>query len=438
MLKDTFKLFVLSALTMLMMSCQVMQSDLESVDQDYGIVGCSSELGSYSLAYSTLPIEIKQIFNKKTNAQVGGSTLLITDPNRRPDRKHRFCLNYVDKGLSDDNITIKLGGTGKAKDATLTNDAGNGLLALAVSKSIDRSGEIIQDLLQSLFIVLSGDPAFSVNRETLGADEEARTVFSDEIQPFEVGQMAAFNRRIARFGFCLTLGEYTFSASQLSVDEYCNNPDLSLIDANKSAHVEAYESQHYIIPPGKLPQALYYRPRRNYDLHVYVREDPDANDPWELWEIRPVSMENMSPILGLGINRALFAENRVVMAFDQGDLLDVCIARGSTAKAAIEIPLDIVYGIVGLPAAIVRANIKILAKEDQVLQAQTQVLAAQEALIKAQASDKGQQKKVESKTLDPNATRPTARQNKAVSVLGGEVTSPDGFCDNIKTVLGVP
>jgi hypothetical protein len=199
-----------------------------------------------------------------------------------------------------------------------------------------------------------------------------------DVNPFDVAALARLNRSIRQYGFCVNLGKFTYDVNVLTPDQYCNDPERALQAPARSPHLEAALHQNYLVK--KLPTGIFYRPRQGYSLFVYVRDDP-AVGPWKLRKIDTIQLENISPIMVLEVNRSIFAEHRTAIAFDNGDLIEVCMAKGSEVEGFIQIPLDVVYGIVSLPSVTISAELELKSKQIGLLDAQKQVLTAQQAYL---------------------------------------------------------
>lgn len=358
-------------------SCQVLDTSLEYAEVPDGSrrQHCSSAFGAYSLSYSTIKVAISQNYSDATNTPVGGAYMGPVVSTRHPDRNHTYCLEFLESAFSDDTVDVHFSGKGSSQSGATTNTRPNQLLQLVVSKNVDRTGEIIQKLLRLIFIVVSGDPSASFGRTT---GLTPRVMTEEDVDPFDVAAMARLNRSIREYGFCLTLGKFTYDDEALSADQYCNDPELALQAPARSRHLQAARGQDYLMK--KLPAGIFYRPRQGYPLFVFVRDDP-AVGPWKLRKVETILLENISPIMVLGVNRTIFAEHRTAMAFNDGDLLDFCIAKGSEVEGFIQIPLDVVYGVVSLPSITITAELELKGKQIGLLEAQKQVLAAQQAYL---------------------------------------------------------
>jgi hypothetical protein len=124
-------------------------------------------------------------------------------------------------------------------------------------------------------------------------------------------------------------------------------------------------------------RGIYYRPRIPHLVQVYIKDNPDLLGGWKLRLSNAVEMENVAPIVQVGIDRAAFTQKKTTLVFDEGMLSRVCIYKKSELKGFIEIPLYLAQSIVALPATIVQVRI------DQTNSHQA-IVAAEEQLIKTQ------------------------------------------------------
>ncbi|MER8859039.1 hypothetical protein NKI09_15455 [Mesorhizobium sp. M0757] len=387
----------------LLTGCQVIESSVEYKTLQDGRLQqhCTSAFGSYSLSYSTIKVTISQNYSNATNTPVGGAYLGPITPTRHPDGQHTYCLEFLESLVSDDKVDVYYSGLGSANTAPTPDTVKpNGLLQLVVSKNVDRTGEIIQKLLRLIFIIISGAPGDGFGRVNDGSTPRQMT--EQDVNPFDVAALARLNRSIRQYGFCVTLGKFTYDVDALTPDQYCNDPERALEAPARSPHLQAALRQNYLVK--KLPTGIFYRPRQGYPLFVFVRDDP-AVGPWRLRKVDTILLENISPIMVLGVNRSIFAEHRTAMAFDDGDLVDFCVAKGSEVEGFIQIPLDVVYGIVSLPSVTITAELELKAKQIGLLDAQKQVLIAQEAYLDFLAdSSKGTASQKTGKALSKDET----------------------------------
>jgi hypothetical protein len=378
-----FKICAATVLFLVLASCQVMDSSVTYVVRPDGSQArrCASGLGSYALPYSTITFKVSQPY--KSGVRVGRPRLEISKPEAHPDPKHIYCLDFLENPFSDDNITVAYDKrTGTTDSFTKTGISASGLLSLIASKNVDQTGDIIRNFLRAIFIFASGDYNFSFNRLT---DEFDEIVMMTEqtVDPFDLSAMAALNKSFAEYGYCITLGKFTVDDSHYTANSYCDNPDISFRNGAVPPLLRASKEQRYLVD--KLPTGVFYRPRQRYPLDIYVRDDPPARKEWELRATDGVMLENVSPILVLHVNRTIFAEYRTALAFDRGNLLDVCVAKGSEVAGGLSIPLDIVYGLVSLPAATIGQEITSKTTTAALISKQKDILALQNQILQAKA-----------------------------------------------------
>ena len=85
------------------------------------------------------------------------------------------------------------------------------------------------------------------------------------------------------------------------------------------------------------------------DPEVYTKQLPDEKGDWELSLMKPELMENIMPIVSVGIARETFAERRTGLIFDDGELVEcvgderVVCAQGSASN--IQRALEERYGL---------------------------------------------------------------------------------------------
>ncbi len=364
---------------------------------------CTSGLGSYSLAYSTVTIEVKQFFTtgggetKIKNVPTGSPTVNLTSSNHYPDNDHIYCLNFLESGAARDVVNVQFGtdaqlanftksdgttGTGAEFLAARKNAEPNGLLASVISRNIDQTGVILRKIVRALFTLLSGnsnlDPGRSAQLGEAGA--VPLTVAKIEFDPFDPDDILMVNRRLEEYGVCITLREYTYHSTELSAQRYCNNPSLADGEQYYSRYLRNAKKQGFLVK--QLPKGIYYRPRQDYPLNVYVKDDPGYPGAWQLRKTAYISSENLSPVLSLGVNRAAFAEKRLILAFDNGNLIDYCMLKGSEVAGALEVPLEIIYGIVALPGNTIKAQVDLASGKQKLLKAQSDLLGVQNRYIK--------------------------------------------------------
>jgi hypothetical protein len=139
----------------------------------------------------------------------------------------------------------------------------------------------------------------------------------------------------------------------------------------------------------KVVEGVYYRPLATYMLSIFVKDDPGGPDAWRLAKTQAIQLENVSPVIALGVDRALFAERRTTLVFDDGVLIQTCISKNSEIEGAIQIPLDVVYGLVALPSQIMQVQIETANLNTKVIEAENAVIQAQKDLINYKTAGAG-------------------------------------------------
>jgi hypothetical protein len=149
-------------------------------------------------------------------------------------------------------------------------------------------------------------------------------------------------------------------------------PDL------KYTHINNEELLQKGSRPGE--GGIFYRPRMPYPIHVYLRDNPRV-PRWRLGISRVIEMENIAPLVAVGVDRTLFTQRKTTLLFEEGALSNVCIYKASEMQQAVQIPLQVVQSVVDLPAQIVTAKFnntnnqkELLAAQDQLLKTQTSYL----------------------------------------------------------------
>lgn len=433
-------------------ACQVMNSSQSYGLLDDGTVAqtCASGLGSYALPYSTINVIVSQLYLVKTNEPFGGSLFSLGTVVQHPDPKHRYCLDFLESVASDDTVGVYYGES--QKDSSTKSDTtavalntleptgparnSSGLLSLVVSKNVDQTGEAILRLLRAIFIFISRNPDFDLDRaETPPPETTARVITDQDVDPFNLQAMANLNMDIRKYGLCVTMGKYTHGET-MSPDDYCNNPKRALEGDGLPIDTIIAKKQRRLT--NKKPTGVLYRPRQNYSLFVYGKDDPQIERKWKLLQVETVALENLSPVMSIEVKRAMFAEHRVALAFDNGNLIDVCLAKGSELAGAIKIPVNVVFGLVSLPSQTIEAELNRLSNKAKLLEAQKKVIVAQEDYISQikQSSGAGNVNSFDEIPLALGRDNAfTKRDTSGVTSTFDEIKSdskiPRGFCQLI-------
>jgi hypothetical protein len=334
---------------------------------------CQSSLGSYTLPKTKLLMTIKQ------NEETGVNVLTSITPVKVGDdpQRYTFCLDFLESAFADDRIQVirtTPAGVVDGKDDT------GGLLKIVASHSIDMTGVVLQKVIRAIFIYLSGDAGFISGRaggRKDPGDGTWRDVLKPSFDPFDAVELAQWNKSMRRYGFCVAIGEYSFDAA-VSYKAYCDDPVRINRDrpSTKQEAVDALRKQAVRDIAG-----LYYRPRAAYPVTIFVNPDPEGHGEWRVGQTVHIEMENISPVLALRIDRAMFAIKKTAVVFDVGRLRDVCLVMGSEIYGAITPVLEFAYSLIQLPSAVISAEISAITQSKLVYEAEKKVIDMQGKLI---------------------------------------------------------
>jgi hypothetical protein len=281
----------------------------------------------------------------------------------------------------------------------------------------DKSVQIAQNLIRAAFIGLSGNPAFPTLRSTPIPQDKATTILADlEFDPFDARDSAEANDQFSQLGFCLVLEDFTYDRLTMSVDQYCNSPYRVRDHISRVAELYAMKSREPVAPntPGVL-----YRPRQTYMISVY--QGSRRSGQWRLTRRVDAALENLSPVISVGISRAIFARRNAALIFDDGVLRTVCVAKTSEIENFVAIPFEISRSLVALPAQIVQVKVNRIAKETDLANVESLYIQTQAALLKTLA---GQQAQNPDQTFQPT-TPPTIVSSAADKILAGQALAPN-------------
>jgi hypothetical protein len=356
-------------------ACSVMESTLTEYVPDAPLDApvprnCHSSLGAYFLPRGFIKVEVKQ-YTKKGTRQVLHNSLDNLEVIVRPDTRRMFCLDYLESPLSSDQIQVKKTSIKDSNSKTTPSQ----LLDVVASNAVDQSALILRRLIRTVFTAIGGFRDVGFNADSTAVFQ---TVADFEFDPFDQRQSAHINDRLRDYGFCLVLEQYTFGQSTLKADSYCRNP-LGFME-RETAFGRSYAEFDIAAIAPRSPGIL-YRPRAVFQLHVYVQNVPKSKEPWLLRKTMPVALENVSPILSIGVDRAAFTKKQIALVFDRGVLKNVCIIKGSELLEAISIPLEVVKSIAKLPTEMLQIQYDQISKSAELARAEQALLTSQKSLI---------------------------------------------------------
>jgi hypothetical protein len=324
---------------------------------------CHTSLGAYFLPKSFVHVEVKRYIEGTKTSNVLENVETIV----RADSRQVFCLDYLTNVAASDQIIVK-------KTVAGADGGGSQLLDTVASNAIDQSALIIRRAIRTAFTAMSGFRSFRA-AATTKTENLANLVFD----PFDQHKSAYINDRLTKTGFCLVLESYTYSGPLAAADAYCRNP-LDFIHRHKAQFAELYEA-YDTTPVTPNRPGIVYRPRVAFQLHIFMRDDPDSRGPWLLRKSMPVLLENISPVLSLALDRAVFTQKKMAFVFERGSLTKMCVFKGSEALAASTIPLEVIKSIVKLPTAIMHIQYDEITQSKELAKAQNNLLLAQQKYL---------------------------------------------------------
>lgn len=315
--------------------------DEDAAVMAYASAPCTSPLGSYALPKAFLHIKIGQKDANTPPEIMPGAGDAPIEVVRRADNSLVFCLDHLSSAFADEKISVS------KWPADKTGTEKGSLLSAVMVNVTDQTAFIVRAFLRTLFIGITGKPDF---RSALTPEQ---IVADLEIDPFDQRDMAVANARLTKLGYCVVLKDFGFP-SDVSVQNYCSAP---LVHGMQLTQVsKAYAKAATTAANPHLPGVM-YRPRMPYRLLLFHKRDPKGRGPWLLSQMINVELENLSPVLSLGIDRGVFSGKNVNFIFSEGTLQHACVSKSSELEGFVAIPLEIAKSIVSVPASIVAVRI---------------------------------------------------------------------------------
>lgn len=335
---------------------------------------CESSLGSYVLPKTKLVFTVVQNTTSKISVLKDVTTLRVAD---NPQR-YTFCLDFLENWFADDKVQVRRTTATDTLDGATKRTSG-GFLDLVATHSVDMTGVVLTKIIRAIFIYLSGDNGFISGRSAADlTNGEWKPVLVPTLDPFDAESMAQWNKSLRRYGFCIALADFSYDIDAIGYESYCSDP-VGIEKAHPSPR--APEIAAIRNAPIKAVTGIYYRPRISYPVTIFVNSDPLGRGEWRPGKTVYVEMENISPVLGLRLNRAMFAVKKTAIIFEEGRLRNVCLVKGSEVAGAIRPVIELATSLVQLPSATITAEITRLTKSQAVYEAETKVIAMQNQLI---------------------------------------------------------
>ena len=386
-LRKTIVVLIASLIAGLAAACAMVESSL--IEDGYA-GECRSAVGFYYLPKTHLIVDVV----RKTKTDAKAKTTEATSHEikvkrvRRADRERGYCLDYLSNISADDQLVVK-----KYKAQPL--------LGLVRSNATDRSLEIGEKLIHTIFTAVSGNPDFQLSGQAQprgfieNAGATAAKILTIEYDPFDPARSALINHALRDFGFCMILENYTIDLNQARIQQYCDNPAKTfqrhpvaaysykdVPSDHQQASAASGRRSASALGATNIVQGLYYRPRISYRLYIFIKRNLQAHGNWELAASHSLLMGNIAPILSIGVDRTAFAQRKTTLVFDEGMLKDACHFKGSELVGAVKLPLTIAKAVVSLPAQIIQVRIdqthgmkELIKAQNEAIKTQTKYLA---------------------------------------------------------------
>ena len=315
----------------------------------YNEPSCRSQFGAYYLP--------RRLLSLHATAAADNITLTGLDlpPLMASDRRQPFCLDHLALPTSRDIITVE-------------RDPATGLL-LSVSSSVeDRTPAIAKTLIAAgENFAIAGLRSGALN--TVGDKDELHIDFD----PFVWDELMIAKKALKRFGFCVYIEGETFEPPRLEAKSMFEAAKRWCSHDHPPGHRWQKRFAQLPVPEEAIVAGILYRPNIPYKIVVLRQKDP-GRSPWAIYQTKRVEMPNVSPVMVVGVERAMFAKRETTLKFDNGVLTDVAIKKGSELEGFVEIPLAAAHAIVDVPAQLVQIRIADTSNQTELLKAQLDLM----------------------------------------------------------------
>ncbi len=385
--------------------CAMMSSSLTDLDAQTGQVACHTNAGAYFLPKTMFRVGIiKHIIESGEDDQTYYKLSHLTAI-RRSDGTKPYCLDYLGNITSDDEINVvkytdrlavrnnEVVDLPKTKEkllahlpqalrdrattlAAIKSELDPNLLRYVASDALDQSSYILKALTKALFLGIAGAGATTKSSALAALDERSKIqrVIELDYDPFDSVRTAMVNDALKEFGFCIVVETGTFDPAVTTVQEYCDKPKQFIRRHHEFDKKLKTARFHNDV---KSVRGILYRPRIPYKVFLFLKSD----GKWKLRKSETIAMENIAPIVSVGIDRTFFAQRKTALVFDQGMLTNVCIFKTSELQKFAEVPLEIVKGVISLPTTIIQLRIINTNNDAQLVKAHEAVLRKQENVL---------------------------------------------------------
>jgi len=327
---------------------QVLETQMIWPDSPTSEPQCHSALGYYYLPRTLLSLQVKA--DKTAPQQVVTAWGVET----HADRNQAFCLDYLASPTSVDNVVVQ-----RTEEGLLTS----------INASVeDRTPAIITSLVQTaenLAIAGARSTAVPGQIETLNI----------QFDPFVWEELMLAKAELRRFDMCLYVEGFSFPTEGMTAAEvraaagrWCST------DAHATPRYDprGYTFATLPVPPAVMRVGILYRPMATHRVVILRRK----SGVWELYQNKRVEMPNASPVLSIGVQRAMFTTRQTSLLFNNGTLTDVAIDKKSEAEGFVVIPLAVAKAITDIPAQIVQVRLADVQSHAALIQAQGNLVNA--------------------------------------------------------------
>jgi hypothetical protein len=314
---------------------------------------CHSALGAYYLPRAVLNLTV-QVEAESVPRRTWMSEIT---PTPSADRAQTFCLDYLAAATSEDIVTVER--------------SPQGLLLGVSSQVTDKTPEIAQKIIE-----IGENLAIAGARQGV-LEAQPGDKLTLQFDPFNWHELMAAKTALRRFGFCIYVEGHSFPVDGLDAaglriagERWCaaQHPPLYEHPATAFAALPVH--------PELMRTGILYRPNVGHKIVVLRKADPGGRGPWQLFQSKRVEMPNVSPVLSIGVERALFTHRKTYISFNHGVIADVTIDKGSELEGFVKIPLTLAKAIVDVPAQIIQIRIRDTQNQAALLRAQGDLINA--------------------------------------------------------------
>jgi hypothetical protein len=316
---------------------------------------CHSAFGAYYLPRALLHVTATAGTDTNTldTSPLAASLTVVAD------RTQPLCLDFLSLPNSQDIVTVQR----DPKDPAL--------LASISSDVTDQTPQIVTSLIQT-----GENLAVAARLAPTGTTLPADTA-DLEFDPFNWDELVTAKKALRRFGYCLYIEGFSFNIRSRDPAHLLAAGRAWCDQANPvPPAVPTDEYSALPIAPEVMSSGVLYRPNITHKVVILRRRDPGGREPWTVYQTKQVDMPNVSPVLSIGVQRAMFANRKTTLNFNKGVLTDVAINKGSELVGFVQIPLALAKAIVDVPGQIVTLRLVDTQNKTALLTAQTQLIQA--------------------------------------------------------------